>query len=58
MVRVEIHKNGINAHNSKVSYYAIDFDTKKQIAESTNLEWLIKVVLAEGYKDNEIQYQW
>lgn len=28
MKLLEIHKNGINAHNNEVSFYGIDFQTK------------------------------
>lgn len=28
MKLLEIHKNGINAHNNEVSFYGIDYQTK------------------------------
>lgn len=31
MKLLEIHKNGINAHNNEVSFYGIDFQTKTLI---------------------------
>lgn len=32
MKLLEIHKNGINAHNKTVSYYGLDYEKKKVLA--------------------------
>ena len=46
MKLLEIHKNGINAHNNEVSFYGIDFQTKT---------CAIEIAKELGYKISEIQ---
>lgn len=53
MKLLEIHKNGINAHNNKVSFYGIDFQTKTLMFDGIeNVECVIGIAkeLNELYK--------
>lgn len=34
MKLLEIHKKGVNAHNKVVSYYGLDYNTKKVLFEA------------------------
>ena len=44
MKLLEIHKNGINAHNNEVSFYGIDFQTKTlMFDEIENVECAIEI---------------
>lgn len=56
MKLLEIHKNGINAHNKKSSFYGVDFQTKSLVFENTkNLELAISAANNLGYSKSEIQ---
>lgn len=53
MKLLEIHKNGINAHNNEVSFYGIDFQTKTLMFDGIeNVECAIEIAkeLNELYK--------
>lgn len=53
---LEIHKNGINAHNNEVSFYGIDFQTKTLMFDGIeNVECAIEIAKELGYKISEIQ---
>ena len=55
MKLLEIHKNGINAHNNEVSFYGIDFQTKTLMFDGIeNVECAIEIVKELGYKISEI----
>ena len=44
MKLLEIHKNGINAHNNEVSFYGIDFQTKTLMFDGIeNVECAIEI---------------
>lgn len=52
---LEIHKNGINAHNSKVSYYLVDYRTKETMFDDIEtLEKAKDLARRLGYKKSEI----
>lgn len=56
MKLLEIHKNGINAHNNEVSFYGIDFQTKTLMFDGIeNIECVIEIAKELGYKISEIQ---
>ena len=56
MKLLEIHKNGINAHNNEVSFYGIDFQTKTLMFDGIeNVECAIEIAKELGYKISEIQ---
>ena len=51
MKLLEIHKNGINAHNNEVSFYGIDFQTKTLMFDGIeNVECAIEIAKELGYK--------
>lgn len=48
MKLLEIHKNGINAHNNEVSFYGIDFQTKTLMFDGIeNVECAIDMFIDE-----------
>ena len=56
MKLLEIHKNGINAHNNEVSFYGIDYQTKTLMFDGIeNVECAIEIAKELGYKISEIQ---
>lgn len=56
MKLLEIHKNGINAHNNEVSFYGIDYQTKTLMFDGIeNVERAIEIAKKLGYKISEIQ---
>lgn len=56
MKLLEIHKNGINAHNNEVSFYGIDFQTKTLMFDGIeNVECAIEIAKELGYKISETQ---
>lgn len=54
MKLLEIHKNGINAHNKTVSYYGLDYEKKKVLFEVKTLEEAIEKGSCLGHKNDEI----
>lgn len=54
MKLLEIHRNGINAHNKTVSYYGLDYKKKKVLFEVKTLEEAIEKGTCLGYKNNEM----
>lgn len=53
---IEIHKNGVNATYKEVSYYGIDYDSKKVLFSSArSIEEAIEKAKVLGYKQGEIQ---
>lgn len=50
MKLLEIHKKGINAHNKVVSYYGLDYNTKKVLFEVKTLDKAIERAVYLGYK--------
>ena len=56
MKMIEIHKNGVHASNKEVSYYGIDYDSKKVLFSSVrSIEEAIEKAKSLGYKQGEIQ---
>ena len=49
MKLLEIHKKGINAYNKEVSYYAVDYYTKKTLFETRTLGEAIEQAISLGY---------
>lgn len=47
---LEIHKKGVNAHNKVVSYYGLDYNTKKVLFEAKTLDKAIERAVYLGYK--------
>lgn len=54
MKLLEIHKNGINAHNKTVSYYGLDYEKKKVLFEVKTIEEAIEKGTRLGYKNSEM----
>lgn len=54
MKLLEIHKNGVNAHNKTVSYYGLDYSKKKVLFEVKTLNEAIDKASRLGYKNNEV----
>lgn len=53
MKLLEIHKNGINAHNNEVSFYGIDFQTKTLMFDGIeNVECAIEIAFRSKYRSN------
>lgn len=50
MKLLEIHKKGINAHNKEVSYYGLDYTTKKVLFEVEELNEAIEQAVSFGYQ--------
>lgn len=50
MKLLEIHKKGINAHNKEVSYYGLDYKTKKVLFEVKELKDAIEKAVSLGYQ--------
>lgn len=50
MKLLEIHKKGVNAHNKVVSYYGLDYNTKKVLFEAKTLDKAIERAVYLGYK--------
>lgn len=56
MKLLEIHKNGINAHNKEVSFYGVDYQTKKTMFDKVDsIEKAISIAKDLGYNTTEIQ---
>lgn len=56
MKLLEIHKNGINAHSEKISFYGVDFQTKiTKFEKAKSVENAIKIANKLGYTNSEIQ---
>lgn len=52
----EIHKNGINAHSNKVSFYGVDYQTKTtKFEKAESIEKAIEIANELGYNNSEIQ---
>lgn len=52
----EIHKNCINAHNKEVSFYGVDYQTKKKMFDKVDsIEKAISIAKYLGYDATEIQ---
>lgn len=49
MKLLEIHRKGINAHNKEVSYYGLDYETKKTLFETKVLNEAIEQAVSLGY---------
>lgn len=57
MKLLEIHKNGINAHHKEVSYYGVDYNTKRVLFDSVkSLNEAIDNAISFGYKKEEMQF--
>lgn len=50
MKLLEIHKNAINAHNQVVSYYGLDYETKKVVFETNTPNEAVEIAVSFGYK--------
>jgi hypothetical protein len=50
MKLLEIHKKGINTHNKEVSYYGLDYTTKKVLFEVEELNEAIEQAVSFGYQ--------
>lgn len=56
MKLIEIHRNGINAHNNKVSFYGVDYQTKAtKFDKAESVEEAISIANGLGYNKTEIQ---
>lgn len=51
MKLLEIHKNGINAHNNEVSFYGIDFQTKTLMFDGIE-NGIIQIAFHSKYRSN------
>lgn len=51
MKLLEIHKKGINAHNKEVSYYGLDYTTKKVLFEVEELNEAIEQAVSLAIKN-------
>lgn len=50
MKLLEIHKKGINAYNKEVSYYGLDYKTKKVLFEAKELNEAIEQAISLSYQ--------
>lgn len=48
--QVEIHRNGINAHQRNHTFYALDADTRTQITSECSYGYVINELLSKGYQ--------
>lgn len=50
MRKIELHRNGINAHYSNYTYYALDADSREQITEEyARFDAFIEAIYKMGY---------
>ena len=54
MKQLELHREGLNAHNDKVYYYGIDYQTKNVVFATYDEKEAYKLAEKFGYQKHEI----
>lgn len=53
--RIEIHRNGINAHNTETSYEVWAEETRETLCTTKTLEEAVSYCISLGYSKHQIQ---